>query len=181
MWSSWTESTPVSKGRWALLGMGFFSAGALVTASVGHTYASFSDFQVVHASASAGTWGPPTPAVPTECQGMSFVATIVVPAGQTVYHAPTTGPGGAHDKGYLIFANASGDTITGSQHDDCIVGGAGDDVISGGQGEDVLLGGAGDDTLNGQNGKDYIDGGPGTDTCDGGHAPDVVKNCETSP
>ena len=35
-----------------------FASGALLTAGVGHTFASFSDFQVVHAQASAGTWGP---------------------------------------------------------------------------------------------------------------------------
>lgn len=170
----------MSRSRLALVVVGCFGIGAVITASVGHTFASFSDFQEIHVSASAGTWGPPPPPpVPQECSGMTFVQTIVLAPGQNSYTAPTTGPGGPNDAGYLIFANDAGDTITGSQHSDCIVGGTGNDTISdGGDGKDVLIGGAGNDVLRGSNGKDILYGGDGDDSCSGGNAPDGYHSCE---
>lgn len=166
------------RGLVLLMGAGCFSLGALVTASVGHTYAAFSDFQVVGASVSAGTW-PPT--VPTACGSLKFPTAghiLYVPTGATTFDASSYKQGGPHDEGYLIFANNLGDTITGSVHSDCIVGGAGDDVLIGGNGKDVLFGGAGNDTLEGSNAKDTLYGGDGDDTCSGGNAPDTYGACE---
>jgi Ca2+-binding RTX toxin-like protein len=147
-----------------------FACGALLAASSGHTYASFSDFALVKADAKAGTWGPPP--APAECGRAAdrFANVLVVPAGQTTF------AGTVHDD--LIFANDLGDTINGDNGDDCIVGGAGDDVLSGDNGKDVMIGGSGNDTINGDNGPDQVDGGDGDDTCNGGAAPDQVISCE---
>jgi predicted ribosomally synthesized peptide with SipW-like signal peptide len=168
-----------------------FVSGMLLTAGVGHTFASFSDYAVVHAEAKAGTWGPQTPTAPTECGRTAdkFDNVFVVPDGQTTY------TGTVHDD--LIFANDLGDTIDGGNGDDCIVGGAGDDDLSGGNGKDVIIGGPEDDVLHGDNGPDeglyggpgndiiyggngpdVVDGGDGDDTCVLGHAPGAISGCE---
>lgn len=165
---------------WVVTFAGALGAGAVIAAGVGHTYASYSDVQVIHGSVSAGTWGP---SIPAECAaaGLAFPTpghVLYVPAGATTFDASSYKQGGPHDEGYLIFANDLGDTITGSVHSDCIVGGAGNDVIDGGNGQDVLIGGAGDDVLRGHNGKDRLYGGSGDDACSGGNAPDSYDSCE---
>ena len=168
-----------------------FVMGASLGAGAGRTYAAFSDFAVVHANATAGTWGPPL--TPVECgrSADQFDNVFIVPAGQRTF------AGTVHDD--LIFANNLGDTISGGNGDDCIVGGRGDDVLSGDNGKDVVIGGAGDDTINGDNapdiglyggpgndtingdnGPDKVDGGDGDDTCNGGAAPDHLTSCEHS-
>ena len=188
-----------------------FATGALATSGVGHTFAAFSDFQVVHAEARAGTWGPSAPA---ECAGMEFEDIIELRPGDSPYTPPS--PHGPH--GYLIFGTADNDTITGSNKDDCIVGLDGNDTLFGRQGDDVLIGGtggdtlngdqsrdtlyggegddllngdngpdkglfggAGNDTINGGNGPDVVDGGDGEDTCNLNHAPGELLNCEHTP
>jgi hypothetical protein len=175
----------------ALLLSAPFATGALLSASVGHTFAAFSDFATVRSEASAGVWGPTGPVAPAECGRTTaqFDHVFLVPAGQTTYS------GTVHDD--LIFANDLGDTIDGGNGKDCIVGGAGDDTLSGGNAKDVVLGnggndtingdngpdtllsgGPGDDTINGDNGPDQVDGGEGDDTCTGGRAPDQLISCE---
>lgn len=152
-------------------GIACFGVGALVTASVGHTYAAFSDYQVVRASASAGTWGPPTPTTPPECAGMTFDKVIVLTDGNDTWDATAHGD---KTKSLLVFGLGGNDVITGGVKDDCLVGGDGDDTLSGGNGQDVLVGGTGNDTLTGNNAKDKLFGGDDDDTLYGGNAPDVL-------
>ena len=72
----------------------------------------------------------------------------------------------------IIVGTAAGETIEGTNKDDCIDGRGGNDTIYGGNGRDVLLGGDGDDTIYGGNGADYLFGGDGDDTLYGGNAGD---------
>ena len=184
----------MSKRKFAALLGSAFLLGAGLTAGAGHTFAAWSDYQVTHGDAGAGTWGPSTPTAPAECGRTAdkFDNVLVVPAGQRTFN------GTVHDD--LIFANDLGDTIDGGNGDDCIVGGAGDDDLNGGNGKDVIIGGPeddvlhgdngpdrglyggpGNDTIYGDNGPDVVDGGDGDDTCVLGHAPGMVSSCENTP
>lgn len=160
----------MSKRGWALLGVACFGVGALVTASVGHTYAAYSDFQVVHVSVSAGTWNS-TPATPSECAGMTFDKVIILTSNDDVWDATAHGD---KTKSLLVFGLGGNDVITGGVKDDCLVGGDGNDTLNGGNGHDVLVGGTGNDTLTGNNAKDKLYGGADDDTLYGGNAPDVL-------
>lgn len=164
-----------------LVGIVSFGTGALVTATVGHTYAAFSDYQVVHASASAGTWGPPTPPSnpnePAQCvaAGMTFDAahTIILKHTVNTY----TAPAGA-TAGYLIVATKNGaNDIHGSGLADCIWtktgaanvhGEGGNDVIVAGDGFSLLAGDDGNDTIVAGSGAGLIFGGDGNDTLSAG-------------
>lgn len=171
-----------------------FATGALLTAGVGHTFANWSDFAVVHAEAGAGTWGPSTPPTPAECAGMTFDKVVILTDGPDTY---TPANGALRE---LIFGLGGNDVIHGGNQDDCLVGGDGDDQlygengkdvllggngndnpIDGGTGKDALYGGPGDDTIDGSNGSDTIDGGSGDDSCNGGSAPDTITDCESTP
>jgi predicted ribosomally synthesized peptide with SipW-like signal peptide len=170
-----------------------FVSGALLTAGVGHTFAAWSDYAVVHAEAKAGTWGPDI-SIPAECAHMNFDKVVVLTDGPDTY----TPDNGALRE--LIFGLGGNDIIHGGNQDDCLVGGDGDDQLFGENGKDVLLGGngndnpvdggngkdelyggPGDDTIDGSNGPDVIDGGSGDDSCNGGHAPDSITDCESTP
>lgn len=183
------------KRRIAALVAAAFSAGALLTAGTGDTFAAYSDSKDIKGNvAGATTWGPSTPPTPAECAGMTFDKVVVLTDGPDIY---TPANGALRE---LIFGLGGNDVIHGGNQDDCLVGGDGDDQLYGENGEDVLLGGngndnpidggtgkdalyggAGDDTIDGSNGSDTIDGGSGDDSCNGGNAPDTITDCETTP
>lgn len=148
---------------------GTVGACALLLSSVGHTFASYSDFKTWHASAGAGTWGPPAP--PAACGPVSDYARVIYgTAGNDVLN-------GSNQR-QIIMGLGGDDIIHGGNSGDCLVGGDGNDKLYGGNAKDVLIGGAGDDYLDGGNGKDTLDGGgDGVDVCDGGNGKDTVVNC----
>lgn len=91
-----------------------------------------------------------------------------------------------------VLGTNEGETLTGSEADECIFGldgvdtiygGAGDDVIDGGNdrdrllgqdGDDLLLGGEGSDKLYGEHGQDTLIGGEDNDVLNGGHGQDEL-------
>ena len=89
------------------------------------------------------------------------------------------------------FADAAGDTVTGTSNDDLdgdggrdfldggtgmdtLHGDSGDDYLVGGADDDLLDGGTGDDTLMGEKGEDFLIGGAGNDYLDGGDGDDTL-------
>jgi hypothetical protein len=145
-----------------------------------HTYAAYSDYQDVHASAQAAVWEPDPPAA---CGPLSNYSEIVY---GTFGDDTINGTQGAANIVHLmnggnreiIMGLDGNDDLHGGNGKDCLVGGDGNDVLHGDPGKDILLGGDGDDTLYGSNSPDLLDGGPGNDLCIGGRAPDSAVNCE---
>ena len=153
------------------------AAGALslcLTATGGSTYAAFSDFAVVHASASAGVWAPDPPG---ECGDLTRYDSVLygTPGDDTL-----VGAKGGNQR-QIIMGYGGNDTLIGGNGGDCLVGGDGDDQLYGGNAKDILIGGAGDDLLDGGNGKDNGNGGEGADVCDGGRGKNTIVNCEKAP
>lgn len=157
-------------------------AGALslcLTATGGSTYAAFSDFAVVQASATAGVWAPDPPA---ECGPLTdYSAVLYGTPGDDTLEAPGPGNNGNDgNKGQILMGYGGDDTLVGGNGKDCLVGGDGNDTLSGGNGKDILLGGGGDDTLIGGNGKDNGNGGGGNDICQGGRGTNTLEDCDGS-
>jgi len=160
----------MSRTRAGFLLIAAFSIGALIAAGTGQTFASWSDFQVIHAESQAGVWKPDPPSA---CGALSKYDGVV-------YGTPEDDvlTGGNHRQ--IIMGLGGNDVINGGNSGDCLVGGEGDDKLYGGNAPDILVGGDGNDLLDGGNGPDDTDGGPGDgDVCIGGHAPTTYVDCET--
>ena len=83
------------------------------------------------------------------------------------------------DPSDISFTGTTGDdSFTGGAFDDALSGGAGKDNLSGADGDDVLDGGALGDTLSGGNGEDTIFGGDGGDVMMGDDGADVLNGGE---
>jgi len=134
----------------------------------GVTYAAWSDFTVIHASASAGVWAPDPPAA---CGPISDYKGGVIygTPGDDVLDLSTS------NQRQIVMGYGGNDVIYGGNSGDCLVGGPGNDRITGGNGKDILLGEDGDDVLDGGNGKDVLDSGTGTDICVGGNGKDTIS------
>lgn len=147
-----------------------------LTATGGSTYAAFSDFADVHASASAGVWAPDPPA---ECGPLSdYSAVLYGTPGNDTLVAPGPGNNGQDgNKGQILMGYGGDDTLIGGNGKDCLVGGAGEDTLIAGNGKDILLGGDGDDALDGGNGKDTGNTGGDNDACDGGRGKNTIASC----
>ena len=158
-----SRSTVVALGAACALSLG-------VAATGGSTYAAFSDFAIVKASASAGVWAPDPPA---ECGDLSkYDSVIYGMPGDDNLVAPN-----GQNKGQILMGYGGNDTLTGGNGKDCLVGGDGEDKLLGGNGKDILLGGEGDDLLDGGNGKDHGNANGGDDVCDGGRGENTIVNC----
>jgi Ca2+-binding RTX toxin-like protein len=147
----------------------------MAAAGTGTTFASFSDFDSVQASARAGVWAPDPPAA---CGDVSKYKGGIVwgTEGDDTLGNPDP-PGGNHAQ--IIMGLGGNDVINGGNSGDCLVGGDGNDILTGGNAKDIILGGPGDDTIDGGNGKDEMDGGDGgADTCVGGNGHNTTVNCE---
>lgn len=129
----------------------------LAALPIQHTFAVFSDFETSSARVGAGAWlGEDDPALPVECEGMTFDRIILGTRGRPETITGTSG----ND---LIFGLNGKDEIFGLAGDDCLVGWNGKDNLDGGEGEDVLVGGNGKDDLEGGEGCDDVSGGRGKD------------------
>jgi hypothetical protein len=154
-------------------GLAAVTTGCLLAPS-GSTYAAWSDYRTVPATAGAGVWlGPDDPPLPSQCAGIVFDRIIIGTNKSNVL----TGTSGND----LLFGGNGQDTIYGLGGDDCVVGqngkdwllvgGSGNDVLVGANGKDRLYGGPGNDKLYGDNAPDYLYGGDGTDVLVGGNGP----------
>jgi len=74
----------------------------------------------------------------------------------------------------VLFAEETGETLSGGRGPDFLYGGAGNDTLNGDAHNDFLFGGAGNDTLNGGAGGDLLIDVDGDDTLNGGTGDDIL-------
>jgi len=153
-----------------------FVCGGVLTAGMGHTFAAWSDFQVVHESVSAGTWGGPPPA---SCSQSGFNAADIyalpnksLPDPKTLnmpdnnHHVLVTGQsdaysvtlGGGND---VVILRDGHDTVTLGGGNDCVITGNGPQQITLGDGDNIVQVGDGPNTITVGNGNNTITGGNG--------------------
>jgi hypothetical protein len=187
----------MSKRTAALLLSGAFGFGALATAGVGHTFAAFSDFAVVHAEASAGTWGPPAASCGTD--GFAPENTYSLPdksqpdpkvldMPHNDHHVLVNGESDAKgvtlgDGNDVVIVKNGIHTISLGEGNSCVIAGNGpqqislgngDNIVSVGDGPTTITVGDGDNTITGGNGGASVSLGSGDNTVTFGNGPNDV-------